>query len=77
MRRLFAYTVVMGLVALTLFGAACGEDEPSDKLQVVTTLELVADFVRGVGGDEVEVSALIPAGAEPHTFEASDRKSVV
>lgn len=73
MRRVFAYTIVAVLVALTLFGAACGEDEPSEKLQVVTTLELVADFVRGVGGDEVEVSALIPAGAEPHTFEASPR----
>ena len=38
---------------------------------MVTTLELAADFVRGVGGDEVEVSALIPAGADPHTFELS------
>jgi ABC-type Zn uptake system ZnuABC Zn-binding protein ZnuA len=40
-------------------------------VQVVTTLPLFADFVRQVGGDRVEVTSLVPAGADPHTFEPS------
>ena len=62
----------LALVIASLTAAACGgTDDSGERLRVVTTLELVADFVRGVGGDEVEASALIPAGADPHTFELS------
>ncbi|MFQ5471644.1 MAG: metal ABC transporter substrate-binding protein [Dehalococcoidia bacterium] len=60
------------LVIASLTATACGGDESGgERLRVVTTLELLADFARGVGGDEIEVSALIPAGADPHTFEPS------
>src|SRR3990170_2378639 len=31
----------------------------------------VSDLVREVGGDRVEVTSLVPAGADPHTFEPS------
>lgn len=56
-------------------GVACGGDDGGDsgKVRVVTTLPLFADFVREVGGDRVEVTALVPAGADPHTWEPSPR----
>jgi manganese/iron transport system substrate-binding protein len=38
-------------------------------VKVVVSLDLFADFVRQVGGDRVNVSSLIPAGADPHTYE--------
>ena len=64
--------VVVGLVLAA--SAACGGNDDGDdsgKVQVVTTLPLFADFVREVGGDRVEVTSLVPAGADPHTFEPS------
>lgn len=59
------------LVALSL--AACqGEAAPAmndDRLLVVASILPLADFARQVGGDLVQVEALVPAGASPHTYE--------
>jgi len=35
----------------------------------VTSLELFANLARNVGGERVEVKALLPSGADPHTYE--------
>jgi ABC-type Zn uptake system ZnuABC Zn-binding protein ZnuA len=38
-------------------------------LPVVTSNTVLADFVRNIGGDTVQVRALAPAGTDPHTFQ--------
>jgi ABC-type Zn uptake system ZnuABC Zn-binding protein ZnuA len=60
-------------LSLALIAGACGDSDGGDPgtVQVVTTLPLFADFVREIGGDRVEVSSLVPTGADPHTFEPS------
>lgn len=40
-----------------------------EKLQVVATTSIVADVVRNVGGDLIELRVLIPLGNDPHAFE--------
>lgn len=40
-----------------------------EKLNVVVTIQPLADFVRQIGGDRVDVSTLVPPGVSPHTFE--------
>jgi zinc transport system substrate-binding protein len=40
-----------------------------EKLQVVASIFPIADMARQVGGDDVEVTTIVPAGASPHTFE--------
>ena len=42
-----------------------------DPLNIVVSTQVIADWVRQVGGDHVEVRALIPAGADAHTLELS------
>jgi ABC-type Zn uptake system ZnuABC Zn-binding protein ZnuA len=42
---------------------------PGEKLRVLATTSIVADVVAAVGGSRVDVSALIPAGVDPHAFE--------
>ncbi|MGB9804210.1 metal ABC transporter substrate-binding protein [Desulfofundulus sp.] len=39
------------------------------KIAVVTTIYPLYDFARQVGGERVEVTRLLPAGAEPHDWE--------
>ena len=39
------------------------------KISVVTTTNIVADWVENIVGDNVEVFSLLPAGADPHTFQ--------
>ena len=41
----------------------------SDKLQIVTTLFPQYDFARVIGGDKVDVTLLLPAGMESHSYE--------
>lgn len=43
---------------------------------MVTTTALMADFVRKVGGDLVEVIALVPPGADVHSFQSAPDDSV-
>jgi ABC-type Zn uptake system ZnuABC Zn-binding protein ZnuA len=42
---------------------------PEPVLHVVATVAPVTDLVARVGGDRVEVSSLVPAGADSHTYE--------
>src|SRR5262245_12524033 len=40
-------------------------------IQVVCTTGMVADQVRNIGGDHVQVVALMGAGVDPHLYKAS------
>jgi zinc transport system substrate-binding protein len=61
------------LVLLLLVPLLCGcvsqNEPPTGKINVATTIAPLGDFVIAVGGDRVEVTVLVPAGAEPHTYE--------
>jgi ABC-type Zn uptake system ZnuABC Zn-binding protein ZnuA len=71
----------IAMTAFVVLAAACGDDggngadgatsTAGDRLRVVTSLEIFADMARNVGGDRVDVEALLPSGSDPHTFELS------
>ena len=77
--------IIAGLTALTATaallsgcGATDGEDGSGGRVRVVATTMQVADFARQVGGDRVEVTGILDAGAEPHEYEPtpSDAEAV-
>ena len=47
--------------------------QPADKINVVTTSNIVADWVRAVGQDRVEVFSLLPPDTDAHTFQPGAR----
>jgi manganese/zinc/iron transport system substrate-binding protein len=51
--------------------AAGGKDLAGRKIQVVATTGHVADLVKNVGGDRVEVVGLMGAGVDPHLYKPS------
>lgn len=59
------------LVALGGCGPAESAGPPSTggRLTVVATTTVLADFVRRVGGDRLDVHSLVPAGTDVHTFD--------
>jgi len=77
--RPMSWTAAVGaasvLAALLVVGTGCGDgggdDDAAARVDVVASLDLFADLARNVGGDRVEVRALLPPGADPHTFELS------
>ena len=67
-RRLFAL-----LLALTLAASLCGcadrQRAEDGRLQVVCSVFPYYDFARQIGGDDVDVTLLVAAGKETHSFE--------
>ncbi|MEU4623269.1 metal ABC transporter substrate-binding protein [Actinoplanes sp. NPDC023801] len=67
------------IAAVTTAIAACGSGTPEPgassatgggpKLAVVATTPEVADFVRNVGGSDVEVTQIIKPNVDPHDYE--------
>lgn len=41
------------------------------KLNIVTTTGMIADLTQNIGGDEVEVTALMNSGVDPHLYKAT------
>ena len=75
--------VITTVVAISLILAGCGSDQPAagedQKLNVITTTEIIADLVKNIGGDRVRVSSVVPHGGDPHSYEPSpaDARRVV
>ena len=76
-----AQTVAVGLVVFAVaFLAACADEQgpqasvseapkhTAPPVQVVTTTNFLADWVRVVGGNRVEVFSLLPVGGDPAPF---------
>ena len=69
----------LSLVGATALLAGCGaagsttENTESDKLQVVTTFYPMYDFTKQAAQDDAEVSMLLEAGMEVHSFEPSSQ----
>ena len=79
-------TLLMAAALLAGAIVACGDDDDDDTgavatdttapaesepLKVVTSTGILAHFAEKVAGDDAEVVAVIPAGADTHTFSAS------
>jgi len=57
------------LFTLVLLPCSPSLSHSSSKLKVVASLFPLQEFARAVGGEEVQVSLLLPPGAEAHTWE--------
>ncbi len=69
------FGVLLLVVAVVMVGPnGCREAEPPENLLVVASIFPLADFVRNVGGDLIQVEVLIPGGASPHTYEPTPRQ---
>ena len=69
MKRLICILVAAALLTGSLCG--CGRAETSERISIVTTSFPPYDFTRAVAGDSAEVTMLLDAGAEAHSYEPS------
>ncbi len=75
MRGSFGRTWILGLLLVALLagcGSAGGSGATGGKLKVTTTTGMIADVVKNVGGEHVEVIALMGPGVDPHLYKASE-----
>jgi zinc/manganese transport system substrate-binding protein len=70
-------TCAVGLTACALVGLACSSStsgarqtpQPASPLRVVATTVQLTTLAKEVGGDRIALTGIIPAGADPHSFE--------
>jgi manganese/iron transport system substrate-binding protein len=60
--------LLVGGLLPTLSTSAEPTDQPK-QLKVVTSIVPLADLIRNVGGDQVQVTALVPPGGEPEDYD--------
>lgn len=70
-RRSRGAAIAAAALGIMLFAAGCGGggNGGGDGLKVVATTTQVADLVRQVGGDEVEVTQVLQPNTDPHDYE--------
>jgi ABC-type Zn uptake system ZnuABC Zn-binding protein ZnuA len=74
-----ALVALVGLLGyLAALSTACGPPAggpPSDvrPVRVLTSVTVLADLIEQVGGERVEVDALVPSGADPFTYQPAPR----
>ncbi|MBI3997872.1 MAG: zinc ABC transporter substrate-binding protein [Armatimonadetes bacterium] len=61
--------VAVPLLALVVLVRVVADRRPTTRPTVVATIYPLAEFARRVGGDRMDVLALVPAGAEAHEYE--------
>ncbi|MGW2092259.1 anchored repeat ABC transporter, substrate-binding protein [Promicromonospora sukumoe] len=59
------------LIAGCAAGGSTAQDD--DRLRVVTTTGILADLVRNVAGDDVEVTSIVPPTGDPHSYDPTLR----
>lgn len=63
--HMFTRRVLMAVAAAAFFSPAAAMAAP---LKIVATTGMIADAARQVGGDEVDVKALMGPGVDPHAY---------
>lgn len=69
LRGFFAFASILALLALAVSSPTSSAAEK--KIKVVATTSMVADLVRNVGGDKVEIHGLMGPGVDPHLYKAT------
>lgn len=63
--------------ALAFLNISCqGVSQRVEKIGVVVTILPQADFVQNVGGEKVDITVMVPPGADPHTYELTPSQMV-
>ncbi len=63
--------LILLLLILIALSGCISQNENHAQVRAATTIIPLGEFVKAVGGERVDVSVLVPPGAEPHTFEPS------
>ncbi|WP_422356752.1 metal ABC transporter solute-binding protein, Zn/Mn family [Roseivirga pacifica] len=60
-------------LSLLIAFTACSskQEDTNQKLNVVTTTGMIADVVKNIGGDSLQVTALMGPGVDPHLYKAT------
>ena len=69
---------VLAIVLFIFIASSCSREEPTgEKPMVVVTILPQAEFVKKVGGDRVDVTVMVPPGANVHIYEPTPSQMTI
>ncbi|WP_353095321.1 zinc ABC transporter substrate-binding protein [Tissierella praeacuta] len=72
MKKILSLIMVLSIIMVVLTGCGSqGKSIEDNKYKVVATTTLVADLVKSIGGEYVNVQGLMGPGVDPHLYKAS------
>jgi manganese/zinc/iron transport system substrate-binding protein len=75
MRPIFStYLPTVFFIAILVVNINCtnpSQNSDAGKIKVVTTTGMIADLVKNIGGDSIEVESLMGPGVDPHLYKAT------
>jgi zinc/manganese transport system substrate-binding protein len=60
--------IVVAFTGLSIAAPALAQDKLQEKMKVLATFSILADMVSNVGGDRVEVTALVGVNSDAHVY---------
>lgn len=70
-QRISLLIAFVGAILLASCSSSTESANPNAKTKVVATTGMVADLARNIGGDSIEVEALMGPGVDPHLYKAT------
>lgn len=74
-KKILSLILCMITVSLCMMGCTgnINKKKHNGKLKVMASFYIMYDFAKKIGGDNVEVTNMVPAGTEPHDWEPSTK----
>jgi zinc/manganese transport system substrate-binding protein len=71
MKKLIIGTFIIPAIIFTIFSCGIDDKKPTGKkLVVVSTITIINDMVKNIGGDKVEAMSICGIGFDPHTYKS-------
>ena len=71
---LFLILFLIPILLLSSCSQPASTPATEGRLKVVATTSIIGDVVRNIGGDLIDLTVLMPAGTDPHSFEPSPQQ---
>lgn len=71
MKKLIVDILILLVITLTIISCSSNDRKlAGDKLVVVSTITIINDMVKNIGGDKVEAISICGIGFDPHTYKS-------
>lgn len=69
MKKINMVLVSVAVIVIMILSACANTNTQGDLIKVVASTTIVGDVVSQIGGDRINLTVLLPVGADPHTYE--------
>ena len=65
-------TILITLILLAIVVSGCGSDnknQTSGKIKTISSITIINDIVKNIGGDKIDAKSICGVGIDPHTYK--------